>query len=99
MTYSIQKIAEELKIARKKKGLSQRALSIKTGIPQNHISKIENGVVDLQTSSLIQIARALELELVLIPTHFLPAVQAIQNPFKTSEPIPAYRLDESDDDI
>ncbi len=94
MNYSIEEIAFNIKAARQKKGLSQRALSLKIGVPQSHISKIENGLVDLQTSSLIQLARALELELVLVPISLLPAIRAMSNPSQTSEQIPAYRLDE-----
>lgn len=96
MTYSTQEIANSLKIARKKKDLSQRALSTKIGVPQGHISRIENGMVDLQTSSLIEIARALDLELVLIPRNLLPAVLAIQN--TTSKSTPAYQLTSEEDD-
>ena len=100
MTYSIQEIASTIKAARTKKGLSQRALSVKIGVPQSHISKIENGLVDLQTSSLIEIARTLDLELVLVPRNLLPAVQAIQNSSSTLKSIPAYQLipEEENDD-
>ena len=100
MTYSTQEITSQIRIARKKKGISQRVLSAKVGVPQGHISKIENGLVDLQTSSLIEIARALDLELVLIPRNLLPAVLAIQQTSSTSKSIPAYQLptDEEDDD-
>lgn len=93
-----QEIAESIKAARKKLGLSQRALSAIAGIPQSHISKIEQGKVDLQTSSLIEIARALELELVLVPRQYLSAIQAIQGGLlNTSKQIPAYRLDEEEE--
>ena len=100
MNYSIQEIAAGIKAARKNKGLSQRALSAKVGIPQSHISKIEQGMVDLQTSSLIEIARALDLELVLVSRSHLSAVQALQAaPQKMSKSIPAYRLsDEEEED-
>ena len=47
------------------------------GVPQSHISKIENGAVDLKLSSLVQIARALDLELKLIPRKAIPAVEGI----------------------
>ena len=53
MTYAIEEIAEALRAARESKGLSQRELSARSGVPQGHISKIENGAVDLRLSSLI----------------------------------------------
>lgn len=77
MTYATVHIAESLKAARERKGLSQRALSAKAGIPQSHISRIENGAVDLRLSSLVELARVLDLELTLVPRRKLPAVRAI----------------------
>lgn len=77
MSYAIEHIAESLKAARERKGLSQRALSAKAGVPQSHISKIENGAVDLRLSSLVELARVLDLELTLVPRKRLPAVRAI----------------------
>ncbi len=66
-----------LRGARRRKGLSQRALSAKSGVPQSHISKIEKGGVDLRVSSLIALARVLDLELALVPKKSLPAIQSI----------------------
>ena len=77
MAYTTEQIAQNLKAARETKGLSQRALAKMTDVPQSHISKIENGAVDLRLSSLIEIARALDLEVVLVPRKTLPAVQSI----------------------
>jgi transcriptional regulator with XRE-family HTH domain len=77
MSYSIEEIAATLKAARQSKQLSQRALSEKVGLTQSHISRIENAVVDLQVSNLIELARALELELVLVPKKVLPPVQSL----------------------
>jgi transcriptional regulator with XRE-family HTH domain len=70
-------IAKALKAAREAKGLSQRALAKIAGVPQSHISKIENGGVDLRVSSLTEIARALDLELTLVPRKAVPAVASI----------------------
>ncbi|MDE3046098.1 MAG: helix-turn-helix transcriptional regulator [Verrucomicrobiota bacterium] len=98
MDGSIQEMAAQVKAARKKKGLSQRELAAKVGMPQSHISKIEQGLVDLQTSSLIQIARALDLEPVLISRTHLSAVEAIQQNRPSSKSIPAYQLPEGEDD-
>ncbi|VAW55340.1 hypothetical protein MNBD_GAMMA05-2419 [hydrothermal vent metagenome] len=77
MSYLNDKILRSLKRARKAKGLSQRELSAKSGVPQSHISKIENGAVDLRVSSLVALARTLDLELELVPRKIVPAVQSI----------------------
>jgi HTH-type transcriptional regulator / antitoxin HipB len=105
MSYATEHIAATLKAARESKGLSQRALSRQAGVPQGHISKVENGAVDLRLSSLIGLARVLDLELMLVPRKTVPAVRSI---IRSSEPAagqgppvttvrPAYSLDEDDD--
>lgn len=95
MAYLLENIAQELKAARNKKGLSQRELGAKVGIPQSHISKIENGAVDLKTSSLIELARALDLELMLVPRALTPAVQGLQRGLTSRERSPSQTLAES----
>jgi len=87
MAHSVEPIVAALRAARQDKALSQRALSTKTGLPQSQISKIENATVDLQTSSLIALARALDLEIMLVPRSLVPAVQGIlrSRPQQTSK--------------
>ena len=77
MIYATEHIATALKAARKSKRLSQREMSTKSGVPQSHISKIENGAVDLRASSLVALARVLDLELLLVPRNAVPAVNSI----------------------
>ena len=77
MTYASEHIAASLKEARENKGLSQRELSARSGVPQSHISKIESNAVDLRLSSLASLAHALDLELALIPRKAAPAVRSI----------------------
>ncbi len=77
MTYLNGQILKSLKEARQRKGFSQRELSAKSGVPQSHISKIESGVVDLRVSSLIALARVLDLELELVPKKTVPAIKSI----------------------
>jgi transcriptional regulator with XRE-family HTH domain len=77
MNYANEAIIAALKTARESGGLSQRDLSAKAGVPQSHISKIEGGGADIRLSSLIELARALELELVLVPRHLVPAVEGV----------------------
>lgn len=71
----LEAFGEKLRAARERKGLSQRALAQRTGVPQAHISKIEQGRVDIRLSSLAELARALDLDVQLLPRQALPAVQ------------------------
>jgi len=97
MSYSTQYISQKLKKSRENMGLSQRELSARAGVPQSHISKIENGNVDLRLSSLVAISRVLELEFALIPRKYLSAVNSIadgaNNKTSGKLPRPAYSLD------
>lgn len=77
MRYAIKDIAGTFKEARERKGLSQRALSMRSGVHQYQISKFENGIIDLRLSSLVELARALDLELTLVPRKSLSAVNSI----------------------
>lgn len=88
MTYAIEHIARALRNAREARGLSQRALGAKAGIAQGHISKIENGAVDLRLSSLVELARVLDLDLVLAPRKTVPAVNAIIGRSDATAPTP-----------
>ena len=105
MNYTIEHIARALREAREAKGLSQRELGKKAGVPQGHISKIENGAVDLRVSSLVALARTLDLELVLAPRKVIPALKslvrssaadALSADAEVSQPL--YSLDEEGDD-
>jgi len=103
MSYLLEEIADILKDTRERKGLSQRALAKLAGLPQGQISRIENGAVDLRLSSLIALARALDLELALVPRKSVPAVRSIarsHDPDRAANPAqrPAYSLDEEEDD-
>jgi len=92
MDYTTEHIAQTLKSARQAKGLSQRDISAKSGVPQSHISKIEAGAVDLRVSSLIALARVLDLELSLVPRKAVPAVNSlIRNAIRAGPPSAAAR--------
>nr|WP_207093683.1 helix-turn-helix transcriptional regulator [Novosphingobium sp. PY1] len=75
MSAGIDEIAASIRAVRKTKAMTQKELGQRVGLPQSHISKIEKGAVDLQLSSLVEIARALGLEVKLIPRKALPAVE------------------------
>ena len=83
MSHETELLVRTLKAAREAKGLSQRDLSARARLPQAHISKIESGAVDLRVSSLVALARALDLEMMLVPRKALTAVQSV---VRSSEP-------------
>jgi transcriptional regulator with XRE-family HTH domain len=57
------KASRLVRAARLRKGLSQRELSAKIGIPQPMISSIERGLQDPRYSTLQRILRACDLEI------------------------------------
>ena len=97
-------LASSLASARRAKGLTQAVLGARLGLPQSHISTIERGKTDLRLSSLINLARLLELEIMLIPRQYVPAVRSLtarpatrgETALEASEPAPSpylYRLE------
>jgi len=77
MNAKIDEIAASIRAARQAKALTQKELGQRVGLPQSHISKIERGAVDLQLSSLVEVARALDLEVELVPRRALSAVAGV----------------------
>lgn len=52
---------------RKAAKLTQAQLAQRTGLSRETVSKVESGVVDPQLSTLLEIARGLDLELLFVP--------------------------------
>lgn len=103
MNYSLEQILKDLREARSRKGFSQRELSARSGVPQSHISRIESGDVDLRVSSLIALARVLDLELFVAPKKSVLAIKSIirsskDNQDEGGQMSAAYHLDEDSDD-
>jgi len=69
-------IQGQVRIARESKGLTQADVGLRIGQPQSAVSRIERGG-DLRVSTLLEMARVLEMEPMLIPKHLVPAVQAL----------------------
>jgi DNA-binding XRE family transcriptional regulator len=84
MGAGIEEIAASIREVRIAKALTQKELGQRVGLPQSHISKIEKGAVDLKLSSLVEIARALELEIMLVPRKALPAVEGTVRAYGTT---------------
>ncbi len=94
--YKGQQLIDILRQARATAGLSQRALSAKAGLAQSHVSEIESGSKDPGLAKLVDVAHALDLELVLVPRKMLPAVQSLIAPNEAERRSPDYALAEID---
>jgi transcriptional regulator with XRE-family HTH domain len=80
MSYQSEELIREVQGQRVKAALSQRALAARSGLTQAHISQIETGRLEPGLSSFIEMARALDMEVVLVPKKLLPAVQGVLRP-------------------
>lgn len=104
-------IVEFLRATREAKGIRQSALAKMIGTNPGHLSRIETGQTTPTVATLNEIARALDLEIMLVPREKVPAVRAMlaqpkgstQHVFENLNSLiqtmapPAYRLDEDED--
>jgi transcriptional regulator with XRE-family HTH domain len=77
MAYKTEHITQQLRAAREGQKVSQRELSARSGLTQSHISQIERGSMEPGLGSLVDVARALDLEIVLAPKKLMPAIRNI----------------------
>nr|WP_210297351.1 helix-turn-helix transcriptional regulator [Rhizobium sp. UBA1881] len=77
VAYKTQHLTQQLRAAREAQRLSQRELSARSGLTQSHISQIERGTMEPGLGSLVDVARALDLEIVLAPKKLMPAIRNI----------------------
>jgi len=73
----LKQIGKTLQQARVTRDLTQAALGALVDLPQSHISKIERGETDFQWTTLEQIANAVGLSPVLVPTGLVPLVESL----------------------
>jgi transcriptional regulator with XRE-family HTH domain len=88
VSYKSEDLIREIRDRRTDAGLSQRALAARSGLTQAHISQIETGTLEPGLSSFIDMTRALDLEIMLVPKKFLPAVQGILRQTSTEQSTP-----------
>ncbi len=90
----MQSIIEQLKSIRLANGLKQAEMGQKIGLPQSHVSKIEQGATDPRISTVLEMARVLDQELVLVPRQLLPQFRALL--YGQEEDERRWQLDEED---
>lgn len=59
-------VGDCIRETREAKGISQKTLRIRTGVSQKSISRIENGLDSPRMSTLLKIAHALDMRVVLL---------------------------------
>ncbi len=75
---------------RRSRSVGQQALAAKLGISGPNLSRIEHGA-DFRVSTLLDLARALKLEPILVPKEHVPAVRAILGATGTEDDAPPER--------
>ncbi len=73
----LKQMGKSLQQARRARVMTQAELGALVGLPQSHISKIERGETDFQWTTLEQIANAVGLSAVLVPTTLVPIVESL----------------------
>lgn len=68
-------LVKAIQLQRQRKGMSQAQLGKLLRMPQSQIARIERGGSDARLSTILDIARALDLEPMLIPKHLTIAVR------------------------
>ncbi len=87
-----------LKDTRKSRKLTQEQVADMAGISRPRYREIEAGSSAARTTTLINIARALGLELMLIPQAMVPAVNALLRPHDDFDDLPAFVAHPDGDD-
>jgi transcriptional regulator with XRE-family HTH domain len=77
---ALRDIGSRLKKSRKTLGLTQEQVADMAGLSRPRYREIEAGASAARTTTLINIGRALGLELMLIPQAMVPAVEALLQP-------------------
>ncbi len=84
--------------AREAAGLTQEQTADRANISRPRYRDIETGVAAARTTTLVNIARALGMEMMLIPQAMVTAVQSMLQPTDDVEDRPAFTSDIEQDD-
>jgi transcriptional regulator with XRE-family HTH domain len=70
------KIVEELEQARKSASLTQDALAERAGLSRMTVQRTESGQIDPRVSSVMEMARALGMDVMLVPSALRPELES-----------------------
>jgi transcriptional regulator with XRE-family HTH domain len=95
---TLRDLAQRLKEARERRGLSQRRLAELSGFHQTQLSRVESGH-DVRLSTLIDAARLVGLEVMLVPRELHATIQSLVMPQGSDQARlerPLYSLEEDE---
>jgi transcriptional regulator with XRE-family HTH domain len=91
-------LARALHQARVSRNLTQHQLATTIGLRQRQISDLERAAMDPRLSTLQNVSRALDLEVMLVPRQFIAAIESLQRTGAGAGGRPMYALGEDVDD-
>lgn len=95
---ALRMIGDHFRRARLAARLTQERVADLAGISRPRYRDIETGTAAARTTTLVNVARALGLEMMLVPQTMVPAIQALLRP-QVEDDLPAFLPQpESDDD-
>ena len=92
-----------VKEAREKRAWTQRQLASRLGLTQKHISGIESGKIVPRYDTLLELVRALDRDLLMVPRALVPVVQSLVRDHLSDQPgegeeRPLYAAADADED-
>ena len=82
-------LGDRLRIARVAASLTQAQVADLAGISRPRYRDIEKGTAAARATTLINIARAVGLEMILVPQAMVPAIKALSRPAEDDD-LPAF---------
>ncbi|XSC42881.1 helix-turn-helix domain-containing protein [Bradyrhizobium sp. RDT10] len=79
--------------ARMAGGLSQEQIALRANISRPRYRDIETGAAAARATTLVNVARALGMEMMLIPQAMVPAIQSMLQPATDDDDRPAFTSD------
>lgn len=86
-----------IRLAREGRGLRQQDLAARIGLRQRQISDLERAAMDPRLSTIQNVARALDLEVMLVPRHLIATVEGLQRGGHGST-TPMYALEDEEEE-
>ncbi len=80
-------LLKKIKTARLEKGLKQSEFGKKLGLPQSYISRIERGGSDPRLSTVVDMARIVDKELILVSRKLVPVIKSMIEGGSDQKPI------------